>query len=202
MNIPILLSVIVLASVFGGIQIVPAYAFPGFDSWNFFSDFKRVSQTFVESITIDPVQRQQIIVKNMAQWQAEKDELISQNKPVPKQYDDIISAKKESIKKMDTESSNALSSVIDTVLVGNEMGKINSFVKRFHELREHPGVDDGQKITELEKEVNQLNLVKKHCKPISVNVLISVKEPYDSIVDSCSVLKDIPKPVVMASLGE
>ena len=188
------------------ISLVPsAYAFPGFDNWNFLQDLRRVSQSFVETIIIDKQQKQELIMKNLAGWQAEKEYMISQGMQVPKQYDDVINAKQMAIQRTESESNSPLSDVIDTVLIGQELGKIRSYVKEFHKLKTEDIslTDKSARANDLERQVNQLNLVKKHCTPISVNVLLSVQEPYDSLTnDYCEILNTIPKPVVLSAIGE
>lgn len=183
------------------ISVIPAHADNG---WNFINDFRKLSQNFVEAITIDPQQKQELILRNMAQWQNEKEQLVQNNMPVPVQYDQIINQKQESIKRMENDD-HFLSNIIDSVLVGQELGKIQSYVTEFHKLKTEniPSTEKQSRVTNLEREVNQLNLVKKHCTPISVNVLLSVSDPYDTITtDYCSTLKDIPKPVIMSAIGE
>ena len=140
----------------------------------------------------------------MAEWQKEKEQLISQNKPVPIQFDDIITEKQESIKNTETDN-HFLSEIVDSVLVGQELGKIQSFVQEFHKLKTEniPTNEKSTRIASLEKDVNQLQLVKKHCTPISVNALLSASDPYYSLTNNyCKTLKDIPKPVVMSAIGE
>ena len=185
-----------------GFLIVPsAYADNG---WNIFHDFRKISQGFFESIAINPEQKQSIILQNMAEWQKEKEQLASQNKPVTIQFDNIISEKQESIKNTETDN-HFLSDLVDSVLVGQELGKIQNYVKEFHKLKTEyiTSQEKSARITGLEKDVNQLNLVKKHCTPVSVNVLLSVSDPYDSLTnDFCKTLKNIPKPVVMSAIGE
>ena len=182
-------------------MVPSAYADNG---WNIFYDFKKISQGFFESIAISPEQKQAIILQNMAEWQKEKEQLTSQNKPVPIQFDDIILEKQESIKNTETDN-HFLSDIVDSVLVGQELGKIQSYVSEFHKLKTE-NIQDNEKssrIYELERNVNQLQLVKKHCTPISVNTLLSVSDPYDSLTSNyCKTLKDIPKPVVMSALGD
>ena len=181
--------------------VIPAYADNG---WSFIDDLRKLSQDFVETITIDPQHKQELVLRNLAQWQLQRENLIQQNLPVPPQYDNVISQKQEIIKNIEPENS-FLSNAVDSVLVGQELGKIKSFVSEFHKLKtdqvssnEKPG-----KIASLESNVNQLNLVKKHCSIISVNALLLSDDPYDSIVKTyCPVLKDIPKPVAMSVLGE
>ena len=195
-----MLTVLLVCSV-----IPSAYAFPGFDNWNFLQDLRRVSQSFVEAIIIDPQQKQELILRNLAEWQAEKEQMISQGIPVPKQYDDVINAKQMAIQRTESESNSPLSDVIDTVLIGQELGKIRSYVEEFHKLKTDniSLTDKSTRANDLERQVNQLNLVKKHCTPISVNVLLSVQEPYDSITnDYCEILNTIPKPVVLSAIGE
>ena len=193
----------VLFLIFSLVQSV--YAFTGFDNWNFLQDLRRVSQSFVEIIIIDPQQKQELILRNLAGWQAEKEQMISQGIPVPKQYDDVINAKQIAIQRTESESNSPLSDVIYTVLIGQELGKIRSYVQEFHKLKtdDISITDKSTRVNNLEREVNQLNLVKKHCTPISVNVLLSVQEPYDSITnDYCKILNTIPKPVVLSAIGE
>jgi hypothetical protein len=185
----------------GFIVIPSAYADNG---WNIFHDIKKISQGFFESIAISSEQKQSIILQNMAQWQKEKESLINQNKHVPVQFDQIISEKQESLK--DTESDNHfLSDIVDSVLVGQELGKIQGFVQEFHKLKTQdiPYSEKSSRINILERDVNQLQLVKRHCTPVSVNALLSVSDPYYSLTnDYCKTLKDIPKPVVMSAIGE
>ena len=187
-----------------GFLLVPsAFAFPGYDGWNVFHDFKKISQNFFEAIAISPEQKQALILQNMAQWQKEKEELISQNIQVPVQYDQTIAEKQESIKNTETDN-HFLSEIIDSVLVGQELGKIQSYVNEFHKLKtENIPVDEkSNRVASLEKDVNKLNLVKKHCTYVSVNALVLSDEPYELLVSNyCHVLRDIPKPVVMASVG-
>ena len=187
-------------------SVIPsAYAFPGFENWNFLQDLRRVSQSFVETIIIDPQQKQELILKNLAGWQAEKEQMISQGIPVPKQYDDVINAKQMAIQRTETESNHVLSDIVDTVLIGQELGKIRTYVQEFHKLKTEDIsiTDKSARANELERQVNQLNLVKKHCTPISVNVLLSVQEPYDSLTnDYCKVLNTLPKQVVLSTIGE
>ena len=185
-----------------GFLIIPsAYADNG---WNIFHDIKKISQGFFESIAISPEQKQSIILQNMADWQKQKEQLVNQNKPVPSQFDQVISEKQESLK--DTESDNHfLSDIVDSVLVGQELGKIQGFVQEFHKLKTQdiPSIEKSSRINVLERDVNQLQLVKKHCTVISVNALLSVSDPYYSLTnDYCKTLKDIPKPVVMSAIGE
>ena len=185
-----------------GFLIIPsAYADNG---WNIFHDFKKMSQGFFESITISPEQKQSLILQNMAQWQKEKELLLNQNKPVPVQFDQVISEKQESLKNTESEN-HFLSEIVDSVLVGQELGKIQSFVQEFHKLKTQdiPSNEKSSRINTLEKDVNQLQLVKKHCTVISVNALLSVSDPYYSLTnDYCKTLKDIPKPVIMSAIGE
>ena len=85
------------------------------------------------------------------------------------------------------------------------MGKIRTYVQEFHKLKTEDIsiTDKSARANELERQVNQLNLVKKHCTPISVNVLLSVQEPYDSLTnDYCKVLNTLPKQVVLSTIGE
>ena len=195
-----MLTVLLVCSV-----IPSAYAFPGFDNCNFLQDLRRVSQSFVEAIIIDPQQKQELITRNLAEWQAEKEQMISQGIPVPKQYDDVINAKQMAIQRTESESNSPLSDVIDAVLIGQELGKIRSYVEEFHKLKtdDISIIDKSSRANDLERQVNQLNLVKKHCTPISVNVLLSVQEPYDSLTnDYCQILNTIPKPVVLSAIGE
>ena len=193
----------VLFLIFSLVQSV--YAFTGFDNWNFLQDLRRVSQSFVEIIIIDPQQKQELILRNLAGWQAEKEQMISQGIPVPKQYDDVINAKQIAIQRTESESNSPLSDVIYTVLIGQELGKIRTYVQEFHKLKTEDIsiTDKSARASDLERQVNQLNLVKKHCTPISVNVLLSVQEPYDSLTnDYCKILNTIPKPVVLSAIGE
>ena len=186
-------------------MITPVYAFPGFENWTIFQDWRNFSQNFVEIITIDPQQKQEIILKNMAEWQSEKEAMIKEGKVVPRQYDEIIAKKQVAIQRTETNQNHVLSDIVDTVLVGQELGSIRSYVAEFHKLKtdDIPSTEKSERIVLLERNVNQLNLVKKHCSPVSVNVLLSVEEPYDSLVnDYCKVLKNIPKPVVMSAIGE
>ena len=182
-----------------------AYAFPGFENWTIFQDWRNFSQNFVEIITIDPQQKQEILLKNMAEWQSEKEVMIKQGKAVPIQYDEIIAKKQNAIQRTETNQNHVLSDIVDTVLVGQELGSIRSYVAEFHKLKtdDIPSTEKSERITVLERNVNQLNLVKKHCSPVSVNVLLSVQDPYDSLItDYCKVLKNIPRPVVMSAIGE
>ncbi|MEK6829217.1 MAG: hypothetical protein AABY15_03745, partial [Nanoarchaeota archaeon] len=184
-------------------SLVPsAYAFPGFENWTIFQDWRNFSQNFVEIITIDPQQKQEILLKNMAEWQSEKETMIKEGKSVPKQYDEIIAKKQDAIQRTETNQNHVLSDIVDTVLVGQELGSIRSYVAEFHKLKtdDIPSTEKSERITVLERNVNQLNLVKKHCSPVSVNVLLSVQDPYDSLItDYCKVLKNIPRPVVMSA---
>jgi len=187
--------------LFGFVVIPSAYADNG---WNIFHDFKKISQGFFEAIAINPEQKQAIILQNMAEWQKEKESLISQNMPVPVQFDNIILEKQESIKTTETDN-HFLSELVDSVLIGQELGKIQSYVKEFHKLKTEdiPNNEKSNRIVTLERDVNQLQLVKKHCVPVSVNVLLSVSDPYDTLADDyCKTLKDIPKPVIMSVIGD
>ena len=196
-------EIVILLLVFS--MITPVYAFPGFENWTIFQDWRNFSQNFVEIITIDPQQKQEIILKNMAEWQSEKEAMIKEGKVVPRQYDEIIAKKQVAIQRTETNQNHVLSDIVDTVLVGQELGSIRSYVAEFHKLKtdDIPSTEKSERIILLERNVNQLNLVKKHCSPVSVNVLISVEDPYYSLVnDYCKVLKNIPKPVVMSAIGE
>ena len=195
---------IIVGLLFGFLLIPSAYAFPGYDGWNIFHDFKKISQGFFESITISPEQKQALILQNMAEWQNEKERLISQNIPVPVQYDQVIAEKQESIKNTETDN-HFLSEIIDSVLVGQELGKIQNYVSEFHKLKTEdiPTQEKSSRVISLERDVNQLNLVKKHCSPVSVNALVSSDEPYDLLVNNyCSILKEIPKTIVLSAIGE
>lgn len=181
--------------------VIPAYADGG---WSFIDDLRKLSQDFVETITIDQKQKQELVLRNLAQWQTQREQLIQQNLPVPVQYDQVISQKQETIKNIEPENS-FLSNVVDSVLVGQELGKIKSYVSEFHKLKtdDVSYYEKSARVASLESNVNQLNLVKKHCDLISVNSLLSSEDPYESIVnDYCPALQDVPKPAVMSVLGE
>ena len=195
----------IIIVLFAFFIINPAYAFPGFENWTIFQDWRNFSQNFVEIITIDPQQKQEILLKNMAEWQSEKEAMIKQGKAVPIQYDEIIAKKQDAIQRTETNQNHVLSDIVDTVLVGQELGSIRNYVAEFHKLKTDniSSTEKSERIIVLERDVNQLNLVKKHCSPVSVNVLLSVQDPYDSLItDYCKVLKNIPRPVIMSAIGE
>lgn len=171
-------------------------------AWDGFSSLKKLGQEIHESIaSIDPKWKQQVIVQNLAVWQAEKESLLNQGLPVPVELEKIVDDKKAKLDQIKTESSGAFSVVIDAVQTGQELIKIREYVATFHKLKNNEITPDQNTITTLESNVNNLNIVKKHCMPVSVNDLLYSQDPYDRLKnDYCKVLQDIPKETVMNSL--
>ena len=187
------------------IPVSQVYAWNGNDGvTNLGFEIKKGWQWFTETITTDPIQKQSILVKNMASWQQEKEELIAKNKPIPQEIDQLISEKKMGIENIHTESTNALSQIIDTITVGKELGKIQDYISIFHKLKTNQITGDERvsTITQLEYDANNLELAKKHCTHVSVNDVLNAEDSYEKIKSYCSILNTIPKQVVMNTVGE
>ena len=193
----LLLAIVVLST-----PLMQAFAEEGY-KWGFFQDVKKSYQGFLEYITVDPVKKQEITLKHVAEWQQEKEKLLAQNQPVPQQLETTIMEKKADVESIQTQSTDSLSKLMDTVLIAKELGKIREYTATFHKLKadEIPESERSTTITNLESSVNNLELVKKHCSYVSVNELLAVAEPYDKIKSYCSTLQNVPKSVAMATLG-
>lgn len=193
----LLLAIVVLST-----PLMQAFGDEGY-KWGFFQDLKKDYQGFVEWITVDPVKKQEITLKHVAEWQQEKEMLIATNQPIPQELESTIMEKKQDVENIQTESTDSLSKLMDTVLIAKELGKIREYTATFHKLKTNEIVETEKSstISSLESNVNSLELVKKHCSYVSVNELLAVPEPYDKIRSYCTILGDVPKPVAMATLG-
>ena len=94
-----------------------SYAWNGNDGVNIGFELKKGIQWFTETITIDPIQKQKIILSNMASWQNEKETLIQNNQPIPPELDEIISEKQSDIKNINTESISRITLLLVYVLI-------------------------------------------------------------------------------------
>lgn len=193
----LLLAIVVLST-----PLMQAFGDEGY-KWGFFQDLKKNYQGFVEYITVDPVKKQEVTLRHVAEWQQEKEKLIAQNQPIPQELETTIMEKKSDVENIQTQSTNSLSKLMDTVLIAKELGKIREYTATFHKLKTNE-ITESEKsstISALESNVNNLELVKKHCTYVSVHELLSVQEPYDKIKSYCGILNDVPKPVAMSTLG-
>lgn len=186
------------------IPVLQVYAWNGNEGVDLGFQIKKGFQWFTETIQSDPVQKQKVILSNMAGWQKEKETLIQQNKPVPAELEKIITEKKQDIEQIKTESTTALSGIIDSITISRELGKIHDYVSTFHKLRTNQ-IADGQRestIITLETDTNNLDLAKKYCTHVSVNDVLAAQDPYEKIKSYCTILNTIPKEMVTNSLGE
>lgn len=173
-------------------------------AWNGIDVITKFSQDVFESIaSVDPNWKQQVITKNLAGWQAQKEELLNNGQQVPQELETVLQEKSAKLNEIQNESSGALSTIIDIVQQGNELLKIREYVSDFHRLKSGEISPDQQSdvVTVLESNVNNLGLVKKYCMHVYVNDLLKAEDPYEKIKsDYCPVLQDVPKETVMASL--
>lgn len=186
------------------LPVSQAYAWTGNNGVDLGFHIKKGFQWFTEVIQADPVQKQKVILSNMAGWQKEKETLIQNSKPVPAELDEIITEKKQDIEEIKTQSTTALSGLMDTITISRELGKIHDYVSTFHKLRTNQIADDQRQstIATLEANTNNLDLAKKYCTHVSVNDVLTAPDPYEKIKSYCTILNTIPKEMVTNSLGE
>jgi hypothetical protein len=183
--------------------MTPLQAFAYSANWSFFSDVKKGWHDFLETIVTEPQKKQELVLKNMAEWQKEKEQLLATNQPVPMELEVTIREKQSKLESISTPSTNGLATIVDTILVAKELGKIQSYVAQFHKLKteEIPQDQRQQMIQSLESDVNQLEIVRKHCIPISVNSLLAVNDAYETLKTSyCKVLEGVPRQTVQNTL--